>query len=145
MKTLTFNIEINATKEKVWSVLWEDVSYRKWAVVFSEGTYAVSDWEEGSVVQFLTPNGEGMHSVIEKKIVNEYMAFRHLSMIKNFEIVSVDATTQEWVGALESYRLTADNGKTVLEVKVDTVDKYVDFFNTVFVKALAIIKELSEE
>src|SRR5690606_24668626 len=86
MKTLTFKIEINTHKEKVWSLLWDDATYRKWAAVFCEGTYAVSDWEEGSMIQFLTPNGEGMHSVIEKKTENEYMAFKHLAMIKNFEI-----------------------------------------------------------
>lgn len=145
MKTLTFNIEINAPKEKVWSVLWEDVSYRKWAAVFCEGTYAVSDWEEGSFIQFLMPNGEGMHSVIEKKIENEYIAFKHLAMVENFEILPVDAATHEWVGAMEAYRLEAVNGITVLEVKVDTTDKYVDFFNIAFLKVLAIIKELSEE
>ena len=145
MKTLTFKIEINAPKEKVWSLLWEDATYRKWAAVFCEGTYAVSDWEEGSMIQFLTPNGEGMHSVIEKKTENEYMAFKHLAMIKNFEIEPLDPATQEWVGATETYSLTEVNGVTVLEAKVDSTDKYVAFFNDAFVEALSIIKELSEE
>ncbi|MGM8360440.1 SRPBCC domain-containing protein [Flavobacterium sp. ARAG 55.4] len=144
MKTLTFKIEINAPKEKVWSLLWDDTTYRKWAAVFCEGTYAVSDWKEGSVIQFLTPNGEGMHSVIEKKKVNEYMAFKHLAMIKNFEIEPVDSATQEWVNAMETYSLTETDGITVLEAKVDTTEKYVVFFNDAFAKALSIIKELSE-
>lgn len=145
MKTLTFKIEINAPKEKIWSVLWEDASYRKWTAVFCEGTYAVSDWAEGSVIQFLSPNGEGMHSIIDKKIENEYMAFKHLNMLKNFEILPIDDATQEWSGAMETYRLTASNGITVLESTVDTVDEYVDYFNTTFLKALAVVKELSEE
>ncbi|HTG65599.1 MAG TPA: hypothetical protein VL859_04410 [Flavobacterium sp.] len=145
MKTLDYKIEINAPREKVWSVLWDDASYREWATVFCEGTYAVSDWKEGSFIQFLTPDGEGMHSVIDKKVENEYMAFKHLNMIKNLEVLPVDIATQEWVGAMETYMLINNNGKTVLEVSVDTVDKYVDFFNTVFVQALTIIKELSEE
>ncbi|APA00938.1 SRPBCC family protein [Flavobacterium commune] len=145
METLTFKVEIQAPREKVWSVLWEDASYRKWATVFCEGTYAISDWTEGSIIQFLTPNGEGMYSVIEEKIENEYMAFKHLSMMKNFEVLPVDAANQEWVGATESYRLTSSDGITVLKATVDTVDKYVDYFNTTFLKALMIIKELSEE
>jgi hypothetical protein len=145
MKTLTFKIEIQAPREKVWSVLWEDASYRKWTGVFCEGSYAISDWEEGSFVQFLTPNGEGMHSIIEKKIENEYMVFRHLNMVRNYEVLPVDTATQEWVGAMETYRLTAGNGITVLEATIDTDEKYIDHFNTAFSKALALIKELSEE
>lgn len=145
MKTLTFKIEIQASREKVWSVLWEDASYRKWTGVFCEGSYAVSDWEEGGFVQFLTPNGEGMHSIIEKKIENEYMVFRHLNMVRNYEVLPVDTATQEWVGAMETYRLTAGNGITVLEATIDTDEKYIDHFNTAFSKALALIKELSEE
>ena len=60
MKTLKFKIEINAPKEKVWNILWEDASYRKWTATFCEGGYAVTDWKENSKALFLTPNGEGM-------------------------------------------------------------------------------------
>lgn len=45
MEVLDFKIEINAPKEKVCSVLWDDETYRKWTTVFCEGTYAVSDWK----------------------------------------------------------------------------------------------------
>lgn len=31
MKEIEFSVEINATKDKVWSVLWEGVSFRDWA------------------------------------------------------------------------------------------------------------------
>lgn len=145
MKTLNFKIEINAPKEKIWTLMWEDAGYRKWASVFGEGTYAVSDWKEGSSIQFLMPEGAGMNSVIEKKIENEFIAFKHLGMVKNFEVMPPDETSKEWEGAMETYRLTKANGNTILEVTLDTTDKYVDYFNTTFVKALAILKELSEK
>lgn len=145
MELLEFKIEINAPKEKVWSVLWDDETYRKWTAVFCEGTYAVSDWKEGSKIQFLSPNGEGMNSVIDKKIDNEYMAFKHLSEIKNFQVMPVNDATKEWTGAMETYRLTEDKGVTVLEAKIDVVDKYVDYFKTTFPKGLEMAKKLSEE
>jgi hypothetical protein len=145
MEILDFKIEINAPKEKVWSVLWDDETYRKWTTVFCEGTYAVSDWKQGSKIHFLSPNGEGMNSVIDTKIDNAYIAFKHLSEIKNFEVMPVDEATKEWTGAMETYRLTEDKGVAVLEAKIDVVDKYVDYFKTTFPKGLEMVKKLSEE
>lgn len=48
MTTLEFKIEINAPKEKVWDILWNDATYKQWTSVFCEGNYVVSDWKEGS-------------------------------------------------------------------------------------------------
>lgn len=145
MTTLEFKIEINAPKEKVWGILWNEETYKQWTSIFCEGSYAVSDWKEGSKIQFLSPNGDGMNSIIYKKIDNEYMAFKHLSEIKKFEEKPVDDPTQEWVGAREMYRLTEDKGITVLEAKMDSVEKYIDYFKTTWPKALDLVKKLSEE
>ena len=57
MTTLEFKIEINAPKEKVWDILWNDATYKQWTSVFCEGNYVVSDWKEGSKIHFLSPNG----------------------------------------------------------------------------------------
>src|SRR6188508_3009161 len=83
MKKANFTVKINAPKEKVWEVLWNDKTYREWTSVFSEGSYAVSDWKEGSKVQFLGPEGGGMFSKIAKLVPNEYMSFEHLGELKD--------------------------------------------------------------
>ena len=145
MTTLEFKIEINAPKEKVWDVLWNEETYKQWTSVFCEGSYAESDWKEGSKIRFLSPNGDGMNSIIYKKIDKEYMAFKHLSEIKKFQEMPVDDATQEWAGAMEMYRLTEDKGITVLEAKMDAVEKYIDYFKTTWPKALDLVKKLSEE
>jgi uncharacterized protein YndB with AHSA1/START domain len=145
MTTLEFKIEINAPKEKVWNTLWNDETYRKWTNVFCEGTYAVSNWNEGDKIYFLSPNGEGMNSIIDKKIENEYIAFKHLSTIKNFEEMPIDDESQEWTGSLETYRLTQNNSAIILEVKIDTLEKYVDYFKTTFPNGLEMVKTLSEK
>jgi hypothetical protein len=145
VKTLEFKIEIEAPKEKVWNVLWNDTTYRQWAAAFCEGTYAVSDWSEGSKIHFLSPNGEGMNSIIESKITNEYMAFKHIGELKKFVEMPIDAATKEWTGAMETYRLTQNNVGTILEVRMDCIKKYVDYFKEVFPKAMELIKELSEK
>jgi uncharacterized protein YndB with AHSA1/START domain len=65
MEKMNFSIDINAPKEKVWNVLWDDNSYRKWTSPFAEGSYAKTDnWKEGSKVLFLGPSGDGMVSKV---------------------------------------------------------------------------------
>ncbi|MFV8268569.1 SRPBCC domain-containing protein [Flavobacterium sp. GT2N3] len=145
MIPLEFKIEINAPKEKVWDVLWNEKTYKDWTSVFCEGTYAVSDWQEGNTIHFLSPNGDGMNSIIYRKIDNEYIAFKHLSEIKNFQEMPVDAAAQEWAGAMETYLLMEINGMTILETKMDSLEKHVDYFKTTFPKALDLVKKLAEE
>jgi Activator of Hsp90 ATPase homolog 1-like protein len=144
METLEFKIKIKAPAEKVWSVLWNDETYRKWAGVFYEGSYAISDWKEGGKIHFLGPNGGGMSSIIEKKTENEYMAFKHLGEIKDFKELPIDEETEEWSGAMEIYRLTPEDEFTDLVVQVDVVEKSIDYFRDAFPKGLEIVKELSE-
>src|SRR6186997_2278666 len=116
MKTLKFTEEINAPKEKVWKTLWDDATYRQWTAAFMEGSYAETDWKEGSKVLFLSPGGNGMFSVIEKKIPNEQMIFKHLGEVKNGVEVPGD-----WAGAKEAYHLEEKNGTTQLDVQLDSV------------------------
>ena len=57
MKTLEFKTTIKASKEKVWFILWDNITYGKWTTLFCEGSYAVTDWQQGSKVHFLSPSG----------------------------------------------------------------------------------------
>ncbi len=139
MTTLKFSTKIDAPKEKVWETLWNDTSYRQWTAAFSEGSYAESDWKEGSKILFLGPNGDGMFGIIEKKTPNEQMTFKHLGEIKNGIKESKD-----WGGAREIYYLKERNGITELNVELDSIAELEQYFKDTFPKALAILKQLSE-
>ena len=76
MAKINFQININAPKEKVWEMLWSDEGYRNWTSVFTEGSYAESDWKEGSKIKFLSPDGSGMFGIIKRKIDYERMTFQ---------------------------------------------------------------------
>jgi len=147
MEKLTFNLSINAPAPKVWQVLWTDETYRQWTSAFHAGSYAVSDWKEGSKIQFLGPDGGGMYSVIEKLVPNEYMAFKHLGELKNFEEQPNNAASAAWAGAMETYTLKEENGNTNLEVSVDIAEDFnmVEYFKAAFPKALDSVKEISEK
>lgn len=144
MKKMEFEIKINAPAKKVWQVLWNDATYRKWTSVFSEGSHAVSDWKEGSKIQFLDPKGSGMFSVIETLKPNEYMAFKHLGEVKDFKEQPDTDETNSWKGAMETYLLKEENGTTTLYLKSDSNEEFEGYFKDTFPKALALIKTLAE-
>jgi len=145
MEKLVFNIDIKASKEKIWKVLWDDETYRKWTSAFCEGSYVKTSWNEGDKIYFLGPTGEGMNSIIETKIPNEYMAFKHVGEIKDFKEVSPTEETLKWVGAMETYRLTQKDDLVDLQAEVDVIEKHIDYFKEAFPKGMEKIKELSEE
>lgn len=144
MEKKEFKIAINAPRERVWKVLWDDANYRAWTRVFTEGSYAVSDWKEGSKVLFLSPDGSGMVSMVAANRPNEYMSFKHLGEVKNgVEDVSSEKV-KEWSGAMENYTLTETNGATELVVDMDLNDEHKDYFIKTWPKALEQVKVLSE-
>ena len=144
MQTLQFTIEINAQASKVWRVLWDDATYRKWTTAFCEGSYAVSNWNEGDPVHFLSPNGDGMYSIIDEKIDEKLMSFRHIGNIKNHVEQPIDEETKLWSEAKEIYTLKEANNQTTLTVTIDALDLYADFFNGSMPKAMELLKNLSE-
>lgn len=138
-KKVSFTIQINAGKEKVWEALWSEANYEKWTSVFGEGNKAISDWKEGSKIQFVAKDGAGLFSIIEKKATNEHIVFKHLGEMKNGEEIA-----NEWAGAKEKYFLSEINGITTIDVEIDTKEEYTDYFNGAFPKALQIVKQISE-
>lgn len=140
MEKLKYRITINAPREKVWEILWNDDTYRKWTSAFSEGSHAVTDWKEGSQVLFLDSDGRGMVSRIARSIPNEYMSFEHLGEVNGA------ATTEaaNWAGAKENYTLKAVDGKTELSMDMDIEEEYKEMFSKMWPIALDNIKRLAE-
>ncbi len=141
---LSFKTEIAASADKVWEILWNDATYRQWTSVFSEGSYAVSDWKEGSSIKFLGPDGGGMYSIIEKSIPGKFMSFKHLGEMKKGMEQPIDDETKKWSGAMENYTLYETNGSTELTVDLDITEEFQDYFSKTFPKAIEKVKEISE-
>lgn len=144
LKKISFSTTINATKEKVWNVLWGNDTYKEWTSVFSEGSSAVSDWNEGSKILFLDGKGRGMYSKIDRKIQNEFMSFRHIGEVKDGVEQPVDEKTQSWSGSTEDYILKDKDGATELTVEMDMMEDMLDYFNKTFPTALENVKKLAE-
>ena len=85
-----------------------------------------------------------MFSKIAKLEPNTYMSFEHLGELKEGQEQPANDKTQEWAGMHENYRLTETDGGTQLDVDMDMNENFVEFFNGVFPKALAKVKEIAE-
>ena len=100
MEKINFSTDINAPKEKVWEVLWNDDSYRKWTSAFYEGSYAQTDnWKEGTKVLFLGPGGDGMVSRVAANKPNKFMSFEHLGVVKKGVEDTESEEVKDWAGA----------------------------------------------
>jgi uncharacterized protein YndB with AHSA1/START domain len=144
LKKINFSISINATKEKVWNVLWDDENYKAWTAAFAAGSHAVTDWQEGSKVLFLDGKGDGMFCSIAKKIPNEFMSFKYNGEVKNNVEILADEKISPWVNGHENYTLVEEKGTTTLNVEIMVTESMMDYFTKTFPKALQLVKEIAE-
>ncbi len=143
MKEIQFLIEINAPKERVWSTLWEDVSFRDWANSIDEGTYMKGAMKEGNKIQFISSvNGYGVTSLVKKLNPNEFLLLSHSADTKES---GLQEREKEWTGGTESYSLAEKNGVTTLIVKMDVPQEQEETFIIRFPRALERIKTLAEK
>lgn len=138
---LKFSIDIPTEKDKIWQALWGDESYRSWAGVFYEGSYAISNqWEEGSTVLFLAPDKSGIYSIIGTHVPNEIMAFKHIGNVVNGEEQALDEESKKWTGTKEIYPLIKKANSNTLKVEIDILGEHLDFMKSKLPKALEKIK-----
>ncbi len=140
---MQFSIEINATKESVWNILWQDETFRQWAGIIDPGTFMVGELKQGNEVQYISSeNGYGVTSLVEKLIANEYLLLRHHADTQDN---GKRERAQEWTGGKESYLLSQRNGTTNLTVAFDVPAEMEELFNDLYPKALQQVKLLAEK
>jgi uncharacterized protein YndB with AHSA1/START domain len=141
MKEMQFSIEINATKERVWDTLWQDETLREWAGIIDPGTYMVGELKEGNEVQFISGNGYGVTSLVERLIPGEFLLLRHQA---DTQERGKQEREKEWTGGKESYSLAEKNGITNLTVTFDVPSEMEEYFKINYPKALERVKVLAE-
>ncbi|MCP1996402.1 SRPBCC domain-containing protein [Flavobacterium sp. HSC-61S13] len=141
----TFTIEINATAEKVWQVLFNDQTYRAWTGAFCQGSYYTGALKPASRIHFLSATGSGMFSDVIFCTPNQSVYFQHLGELKDFKELPIDEATEKWSGSFENYILTEQGGKTTLQVEIDLTADHIDYFKEAFPKGLNTVKELAEK
>lgn len=142
MKEMQFQVDINASKEKVWNTLWRDETFRQWASVIDPETYMIGDLIEGGELQFISSRGGyGVTSLIEELTVNEFLLLRHSA---DTQEEGKQEREKEWTGGEESYRLAEKGTTTTLIVTFDVPLEQEVYFKINYPKALERVKELTE-
>lgn len=142
MKEMQFRVEINATKEKVWDILWQDETFRQWASIIDPGTYMVGDLKEGNEVQFISSSsGYGVTSLVAKLVAGEFLLLRHRADTQDS---GKQEREKEWTGGQESYSLAEKGGITTLTATFDVPLEMEEYFKVNYPKALERVKELAE-
>lgn len=142
MKPMQFSVQINASKQKVWQTLWSEATFRQWAGIIDPGTYMRGELIAGNEVEFISAeNGYGVTSLVDTVIENEYLLLKHKADTQD---AGANARDDEWTGGEESYKLTEQNGVTTLVATFDVPTHMEAYFNDVYPKAFARVKELAE-
>lgn len=152
MQKIHFSIQIQAPKEKVWSIMLEDATYRQWTVPFNPGSYYEGNWEEGTEIKFLgsdehgNPQPGGMYSRIKENKLHEFISIEHVGIITPEG--TIDTTSDEvkkWAPSFENYTFEESEGGTKVSVDLDISDEYKAMFEDMWPKALQILKDLAEK
>ena len=145
METLSYEIIIQASRQKVWDVLWNENTYREWTQFFGPGSVMKSDWKVGGKTYFVNAEGAGMVSTIDSLEEPEQIIFKHLGMVdKDGNEDTESMEIKQWSGCSEKYILIDLGGKTKLHAEVQTEKDWQEHMNTGFTKGLEVVKNLAE-
>lgn len=143
-KTIKRSITIDADKHKVWDVLTADRHTRAWYAAFSPGSYAETDWKQGSNVYYKDSSGNGLISEIKESRPGEIISVEHKAAIVKGRRDDGHEESKAWAGNWETYRIEPNGNGVKLTVVQDTPKNYYDFFIKAWDEALNKIKELAE-
>lgn len=142
MKEIRFTVEIHAPKEKIWDTLWQDETFRQWAGIIDPGTHMVGELKEGGEVQFISANGYGVTSLVEKLAPNDFLLLRHSADTQDS---GKQEREKQWTGGAECYTLAEKDDTTTLTVAFDVPPELEEEFRASYPKALERIKSLAEK
>jgi hypothetical protein len=151
MKTLSYNIDIHASPEKVYNTmlgLSDKKTYEKWTAEFNPSSTWEGGWDKGNKILFLgtTEAGtrEGMVARIAENIPNKFVSIQHYGVLENDVEITEGPKIEGWKNALENYSFELIPDGTRVTINVDTKEEYADYFDNTWPKALQKLKKLCE-
>ncbi len=148
-ETLHFEILIEASPEKVYSIMLDKKFYSDWTSVFSPTSGFQGSWEKGKEIRFIGIDADGktmgMISTVEENKPNQFVSLLHKGIIRAGEEIKDGPEKNEWAGAHENYIFEQQDGNTLLTIEVDSNSKFKQYLNETFPKALNRLKTICEQ
>lgn len=152
MKKIQFQIDINASAEKVYNTMLgldHIETYEQWTAEFNPTSTYEGSWEKGSKMHFVgtdeTGKKAGMVAEIADNVPFRFVSIQHYGFLDGENEITEGPEVEKWAGGLENYAFQEHNGVTTVTVEIDVTEDYLDYFNTTWPKALDKLKELSEK
>lgn len=144
MKDIVRDIFINAPKEKVWKSMLEDKTYREWTSAFHEGSFAESDWQEGSKIMFIDDSRSGMLGFIKEMKPYDTISFEFTGLMMEGKEDTESEWAKKYAGLIEKYTFTDQDGGTMLHIEAGAEDDMLEEMETGWDQGLAKLKEIAE-
>lgn len=144
MNKLHFSIVIEAPKKKVWTEMLAKESYEVWTSEFAAGSTYVGSWDKGAKIKFVSPEGDGMTSVIAENKPFEYISIKHLGYIKNGIEDTESPEIKAWAPSYENYTFRENNGVSEVSVEIEMPAEWEEYMQQTWPKALAKLKSICE-
>ena len=145
MKTLNFEIEINASKAKVWDKVTNLKSYEEWTGAAFPGSTFEGSWTEGGKIDFFGPGGSGTQVTVQRIVENEAIELAHTAMLTDGRVPDTESDfAKNWIGIKENYYFSENNGVTTFKVMAETGEEWESMFTESWPKMLAKLKEICE-
>ncbi len=149
LETLHFEININASVDKVYLAMLDEKIYVEWTSVFNPTSHFKGTWAKGSRIHFLGINSEGktegMIGVVKENIPNKFVSIEYIGMLMDGRVITSGLDLEGWIGAHENYTFSTANGMTLLTVDLDANYQFKSYFLKTYPKALAKLKSICEQ
>jgi quercetin dioxygenase-like cupin family protein len=145
MKLIKESTHINASKEKIWQILFDKDASRIWYSEFSKGSHAIGTWEKNTPMIFIDYSKEGLGVIVKENKLNETMSVEYIGAVINGELDQKHEETKLWKGLKESYYLMQKDKITTLSIETEVPDGFKEILQSSWLKALQKIKEVAEQ
>jgi uncharacterized protein YndB with AHSA1/START domain len=147
VKTLQYEITIDATPQKVWETMLDKETYVQWAGVSWPGSSYHGEWKKGSSIRFTGEEGGGgtLAEITELEPYSRVAADHVAVLLEDGSEDRESDMAKGWIGTTEAYTFTGENGSTKLDVEITTAPEWASMFDEGWPKALEALKQLAEQ
>lgn len=148
MQKLDFKIAINASINTVYSITIDKRHFPIWTEIFAPNSHFEGSWDEGKILIYKCPDEkgkmQGMVNKIMKNKPNREIFIQPIGIIEDGKEIHSGEKVKDLDESFENYLFEKKGDGTELHIRVSVFDKFEDYFNETWPKALEKLKFICE-